>query len=79
MKTELEVVVSCNACPFEVKRREKDMDNPEIISTDHLVNVHRLHTNHSSFSLETKEVVSMELELDSNEPCIEIVEDNSEN
>lgn len=79
MQVELEVTVKCNMCPFEVKRRERDLDNPEVISTDHLVNVHKLGTNHGSFSLEANEVVSMELELESNDPYIELVEDDSDN
>lgn len=55
-------VLSCNDCPFKVKRSEKDLDNPEISTTDHMVNIHLLHTGHKKYSLDVEEVMELEVE-----------------
>lgn len=59
MTLEVEAILSCNECPMAVRRREKDLDDPEVASTDSLIWKHKLHTGHSSFSLDVREVAEM--------------------
>lgn len=55
-------VVSCNDCPFKIKRKEEDLGNPEVSTTDYLVNRHLMHTGHRKYSLEVEEVMELEVE-----------------
>lgn len=63
METEVVAILKCNECTMEVRRRERDLDNPEVMSTDHVVATHRKETGHTSYSLDIEDTVTFEIEI----------------
>lgn len=63
MEAEATAVLKCNECPWEIRRREKDLENPAIMSTDYAVSVHRKTKGHNSYSLDIDDTVTFEVQL----------------
>lgn len=63
MKIEVEVVLSCKECNMEVRRREKDLEDPKVMSTDSLVSTHMRERGHLAYSLHIEIVPSFKVRI----------------